>query len=108
MRGCHQADAPEQAARRARDEFETYLRRSLEAFKLNASLEILRPRDASVATPAHLRRMLTENEASDRDTAPVYFDQGVLAGDWGAPHVSPTAAHDADRRKLLIMDVDRQ
>lgn len=90
------------------DEFEHYLRRSLEAFKLNASLEILRPCGASVATPAHLRRMLTENEASDRNIALVYFNQGVLTGDWDGPHISPIAAYDADRAKVLIMDVDRQ
>lgn len=90
------------------DEFEHYLRRGLEAFKLNASLEILRPRDASAANLAHLKRMLTDNEASDRDIALVYFNQGVLTGDWDGPHISPIAAYDADRGKVLIMDVDRQ
>ena len=90
------------------DEFEYYLRRGLEAFKLNASLEILRPRDASAASLAHLKRMLTDNEASDRDIALVYFNQGVLTGDWDGPHISPIAAYDADRGKVLIMDVDRQ
>jgi hypothetical protein len=63
---------------------------------------------ARVATPARLKRMLTENEASDRDIALVYFNQGVLTGDWDGPHVSPIAAYDADRGKVLIMDVDRQ
>ena len=51
--------------------------------------------------------MLTQNEASDRDIALVYFNQGVLAGDWDGPHISPIAAFDADRGDVLIMDVDR-
>jgi phytochelatin synthase len=90
------------------DEFENYLRLSLEAFRLDAEFEILRPHDASASTLAQLKRMLIENEASDRDIVVVYFDQGVLTGDWDGPHISPIAAYDADRGKVLIMDVDRQ
>jgi hypothetical protein len=90
------------------DEFEKYLRLSLEAYKLNTEFEILRPRDASVATLAQLKQLLIENETSDADIVLVYFDQGVLTGDWDGPHISPIAAHDADGGKVLIMDVDRQ
>jgi len=90
------------------EEFERYLRLSLEAFKLNAELEILRPHDSSVSTLANLQRMLIENEASDRDIVLVYFNQGVLTGDWDGPHISPIAAYDADHGRVLVMDVDRQ
>jgi hypothetical protein len=90
------------------DEFEKYLRLSLEAYKLNTELEILRPRDASAASLAQLKRMLIENEAGDADIALAYFNQGVLTGDWDGPHISPIAAHDADSGEVLIMDVDRQ
>jgi hypothetical protein len=90
------------------DEFEKYLRLSLQAFKLEAELEILRTRDASAATLMQLKRILLENEASDRDIVLIYFDQGVLTADWDGPHISPLAAYDADRERVLIMDVDRQ
>jgi hypothetical protein len=90
------------------DEFEHYLRRSLEAFRLNAEIEVLRPHDGSAGALAQLKRMLIENEASDRDIVLVYFNQGVLTGDWDGPHISPIAAYDADRGEVLIMDVDRQ
>jgi len=90
------------------EEFERYLRLSLEAFKLNAEVEILRPHDSSVSTLANLQRMLIENEASDRDIVLVYFNQGVLTGDWDGPHISPIAAYDADHGRVLVMDVDRQ
>jgi len=52
--------------------------------------------------------MLIENEASDRDIVLVYFNQGVLTGDWDGPHISPIAAYDADHGRVLVMDVDRQ
>ena len=90
------------------EEFEHYLRLSLEAFKLNAELEILRPHDSSVSTLANLQRMLIENETSDRDIVLAYFNQGVLTGDWDGPHISPIAAYDADHGRVLVMDVDRQ
>jgi hypothetical protein len=38
----------------------------------------------------------------------VYFDKGVLTGDWDGPHISPIAIYDVDLRHVLIMDVDRQ
>ena len=68
----------------------------------------MRPHDGSAAALAQLKRMLIENEASDRDIVLVYFNQGVLTGDWDGPHISPIAAYDADRGEVLIMDVDRQ
>jgi hypothetical protein len=47
------------------------------------------------------------NEASDQDIVLVYFNQGVLTGDWDGPHVSPIAAYDQEAQQVLIMDVDR-
>jgi hypothetical protein len=89
------------------EEFERYLRLSLEAFQLSAELEIWRPQPGSGLNLAH-KRLLIENEASDRDIVLVYFNQGVLTGDWDGPHISPVGAYDADRGSVLIMDVDRE
>ena len=46
--------------------------------------------------------------AANRDIVLVYFDKGVLTGDWDGPHISPIATYDVDLRHVLIMDVDRQ
>jgi len=42
------------------------------------------------------------------DAVLVYYNQGVVTGDWGAPHLSPIGAYDAARDRVLIMDVDRE
>ncbi|MGP0093044.1 MAG: phytochelatin synthase family protein [Xanthobacteraceae bacterium] len=89
-------------------EFVGYLRQSLDVFHLDATVEVLKPADNSPATLAELRRVLSANERTDRDIALVYFNQGVLTGSWDGPHISPIGAYDAARRRVLIMDVDRQ
>src|SRR5271170_1196520 len=90
------------------DELVADTRASLEAYGLAADLDIFKPQDDSAASLAQVRRLLIENELSDRDIVLVYFDQGVLTGDWDGPHISPIATYDADLRHVLIMDVDRQ
>ena len=37
----------------------------------------------------------------------VYFNQGVITGDWDGPHISAIGAYDAANDRVLIMDVDR-
>ena len=90
------------------EELERYVRLSLAAFGLDAQVETLKPRDDLPATLDEVRRVLAENERDDSDLVLVYFNQGVLTGDWDGPHISPIAAYDAERRRVLIMDVDRQ
>lgn len=90
------------------EEFGHDLRASLEAFHIAAEVEALRPADGSVSSLERLRAILTENERSDRDVVLVYFNQGALTGSWDGPHISPIAAYDADRRRALVMDVDRE
>src|SRR5262245_4564096 len=90
------------------DEFKRYVQASLKAYDLAADIEVFKPADASTATLDALRRLLSENERSDNDIALVYFNQGVITGDWDGPHLSPIAAYDAARRRVLILDVDRE
>src|SRR5271169_3788514 len=71
------------------DELVADTRASLEAYGLAADLDIFKPQDDSAASLAQVRRLLIENELSDRDIVLVYFDQGVLTGDWDGPHISP-------------------
>jgi hypothetical protein len=81
---------------------------SLKAYGIDARIEVLKPRDNAPATLEQVRVLLADNEASDRDIVLVYFAQGVLTGDWDGPHISPVGAYDAERHRVLIMDVDRQ
>jgi hypothetical protein len=88
-------------------EFVSVVNESLATFDLQGYLvDIVRPDDPAVLE--RLRQALKANEASDQDIILVYFDQGVLTGDWDGPHISPIAAYDPENGQVLIMDVDRQ
>jgi hypothetical protein len=89
-------------------EFEQYVAASLKAYGLDAEVNVLKPTDRSRATLNRLRRLLGANEQSAKDIALIYYNQGVVTGDWDGPHLSPIGAYDARRRRVLIMDVDRQ
>jgi hypothetical protein len=89
-------------------ELSRYLRLSLDAFHLDADIEVLKPSDHSPATFRKLRSMLAANERTDRDIVLLYFNQGVLTGAWDGPHISPIGAYDVWRGRVLIMDVDRK
>lgn len=88
-------------------ELERYVRRSLAAYGIEAEVEVWRPRDASPATLAELRRILTENERSADDIILLAFDQGTLTGDVGLGHIAPLGAYDPATRRALVMDPDR-
>ena len=72
------------------------------------AIEVVRPGDDSAASLAEVRRALAANEASERDLILIYFNQGVLTGDWDGPHISPIGAYDQGARQVLVMDVDRE
>jgi hypothetical protein len=82
---------------------------SLHTYDLeNYQIEVFKPADASKESLARLRRILAANERSGKDVALIYFDQGVLTGDWDGPHISPIGAYDAGNGRVLVMDVDRR
>jgi len=90
------------------EEFRSFLLRALDAYELDASIELFRPGDASPVMREQLRQVLSANERSSDDIALVYYNQGVVTGDWDGPHLSPIGAYDAERRRVLILDVDRK
>jgi Phytochelatin synthase len=90
-------------------EFVSVLQESLERYGIeDYAIEVIRPRDAGAASLAEMRQALAANEASDDDLILMYFNQGVLTGDWDGPHISPIGAYDQGAREVLIMDVDRE
>jgi Phytochelatin synthase len=90
-------------------DFVNVLKESLTSYAIQGyALEVIRPQAADAATLARVREALTANEASDHDLILMYFNQGVLTGDWDGPHISPIGAYDQSTHRALIMDVDRE
>ena len=81
---------------------------AIAALAIEASVEARQPARDSTATLEAFRALLAENEQSAEDVVLVYYNQGVVTGDWDGPHVSPIGAYDASRDRVLIMDVDRE
>lgn len=65
------------------------------------------PREATEATLAETRAWLAANEGSASDALMVYFNQGVVTGDWDGPHISVIGAYDAAADRVLILEVDQ-
>ena len=90
-------------------EFVSVLEDSLRSYGIeDQTIEVIRPADASAASLAEVRRALAANEASGEDLVLMYFNQGVLTGDWDGPHISPIGAYDQGTGQVLVMDVDRE
>ncbi|MFZ3352749.1 MAG: phytochelatin synthase family protein [Xanthobacteraceae bacterium] len=90
-------------------EFVKVVTESLHAYGFaNDEIQVFKPANASNESLARLQHLLGANEHSGKDIALLYFNQGVLTGDWDGPHISPIGAFDAHRGRVLIMDVDRR
>ena len=89
-------------------EMRAYMEQSLRVYGLeDYEIEVFRPAAASSDILDKLRQLLAQNEESDRDLVLLYFNQGVLTGDWDGPHISPIGAYNSANARVLIMDVDR-
>ena len=55
-----------------------------------------------------LRADLAANEVGAEDAMLVYFNQGVVTGDWDGPHVAVIGAYDAAADSVLILEVDQE
>jgi len=90
------------------NDLENYLRQTLDKTGLaNAKLKAVHPVLIDDNSLQKLRKALIENEASAANIMIIYFNQGVLIGNWDGPHVSVVGAFDAKNDRVLIMDVDR-
>lgn len=80
---------------------------ALKARALPHRVSSYKPTAQDPATLDALRALLTANEISAKDVALVYFNQGVVTGDWDGPHISLIGAFDAAQDRVLILEVDQ-
>jgi hypothetical protein len=74
----------------------------------NFTIDVVRPEGATVEARKRLRYELENNEGTDRNFIIANFNQGVYTGDADAGHIAVVGAYDAKRRKVLILDTDRE
>ncbi|MBI2981936.1 MAG: hypothetical protein HYY44_06555, partial [Deltaproteobacteria bacterium] len=90
------------------DQLGELLAESLRAYGKTAQVEVVHVEDESPETKKKLQRILNENEKSAKDFVIANFLQGVYTGDAMAGHIAPVGAYDVKKRRVLIMDPDRE
>ena len=90
------------------DQLAEFTKATLAAKGMAQTVSTFHPTAADDAALAELRRLLTENEASAKDALLVYFNQGVVTGDWDGPHISLIGAYDAATDRVLVLEVDQE
>ncbi len=81
---------------------------ALAARGMTQGVSTLRPTTDDPVTLDALRVALATNEAAADTAILVYFNQGVVTGDWDGPHISPIGAYDAGSDRVLILEVDQE
>ncbi len=89
-------------------DFETVTQSAFKSYNIGYSYASAQPGKNEAATLERFREVLKANEASANDVVMVYFNQGVVTGDWDGPHISPIGAYDEQKDRVLVMDVDRE
>lgn len=64
--------------------------------------------DQSKESRQKVHELLLRNEESDRNFIIANFVQGSYTGDADVGHIAPVGAYDAQKKRVLIMDPDRQ
>jgi hypothetical protein len=73
----------------------------------DAHADVVHVDDLSVKTKAALHSALVANEKSTKDFIILNFIQGAFTGDADVGHIAPLAAFDAQGKRALVMDPDR-
>ena len=81
---------------------------ALAAVGLDRSVMQFSPTAATDMARKQLVDLLAENEASADDAIMIYFNQGVVTGDWDGPHVALVGAYDSATDRVLILEVDQE
>lgn len=81
---------------------------ALAATDLERNVVSFHPTQANDATRTEMVNMLALNEITADNALMIYFNQGVVTGDWDGPHISLIGAYDADQQRALILEVDQE
>ena len=90
------------------DQLVKFTEEAVAATETGATVTAFHPEAASAENLAKVREMLAANETSAADALLLYFNQGVVTGDWDGPHVSLIGAYDAAKDSVLILEVDQE
>ena len=81
---------------------------SFKAYGFNgAKVEVVHAENAQ-DIKTRLHQALVENEKSSNDFIIINFNQKIYTGDAEVGHIAPIAAYDAVKKKVLVLDPDRQ
>lgn len=90
------------------DQLSTFTQAALTARMMDGyKVATFHPTAADATSASQMRALLTTNEANANDALLVYFNQGVVTGDWDGPHISVIGAYDATADRVLILEVDQ-
>lgn len=92
----------------ALDELKNIVEESLRAYGFKNFTVTATHMENSKEAKDELHKILLENEKSARDFIIANFVQGVFTGDSDIGHISPVGGYDQKRKRVLIMDVDRE
>lgn len=82
---------------------------SLKTFGLKTSrVEVVHTDDLSDKTKTTLHQFLVESEKPNGPYLIANFVQGIYTGDANVGHFAPIGAYDAENKKVLILDPDRE
>lgn len=81
---------------------------AMAAVGLDGTVTSFQPTMADATNKGQIVEMLSLNELTADDAIMVYFNQGVVTGDWDGPHVALIGAYDATTDRVLILEVDQE
>lgn len=81
---------------------------AIRANGLSATVSSCQPASDPGIMPNDLSAFLDSIQTSADDIVLIYFNQGVVTGDWDGPHVCPVGAYDRTTDRILVMEVDRE
>lgn len=81
---------------------------ALGATDLDRTTSVFHPKAADEEALAEMIAMLAANEATADNAILVYYNQGVVTGDWDGPHIALIGAYDAAKQSVLILEVDQE
>jgi STE24 endopeptidase len=91
------------------DHLGPYLESSLKAYDIQPiSVETVHANKDSTEIRAKIHQMLIESEKNPKHFILANFIQGVYTGDSPTGHYAPIGAYDSEKKRVLILDPDRE